>query len=63
MNNTRMLTTGPSCLTGFGIILVAIPLHSVIASLLQKLQVQQMREKDERVKLMNEVLNGIKVPN
>ncbi|CAG0900694.1 unnamed protein product, partial [Darwinula stevensoni] len=52
---------GPSVLTGMGVILIAIPFHGVIASRLQKLQVQQMREKDERVKLMNEVLNGIKV--
>ncbi|CAG0894695.1 unnamed protein product [Darwinula stevensoni] len=52
---------GPSVLTGMGVILIAIPFHGVIASRLQKLQVQQIREKDERVKLMNEVLNGIKV--
>ncbi|CAG0885967.1 unnamed protein product [Darwinula stevensoni] len=51
---------GPSLLAGIGVIAVAIPINSVIAARFQKLQVQQMKEQDEKVKLMSEVLNGIK---
>lgn len=38
-----------------------IPLSAIIASKIKTLQIQQMKHKDERVKLMNEILSGIKV--
>ena len=41
--------------------LLLIPLNSCLASWMQKLQVKQMSHKDSRIKLVNEVLNGIKV--
>ena len=58
-----ILLAGVSLLAGVGVVAIAIPINSVIAARFQKLQVQQMKEKDERVKLMNEALNGIKVLN
>lgn len=38
-----------------------ISVNGVIANKAKNLQIKQMKNKDERVKLMNEVLNGIKV--
>ena len=56
------LTMGPSIFAGFGVILLMIPLNSCLASWSKKLQVKQMAHKDSRIMLVNEVLNGIKVP-
>lgn len=55
------LTMGPSIFAGFALMIVMIPLNGVLSSWAKKLQVKQMREKDVRIKLVNEVLNGIKV--
>ena len=41
--------------------ILMMPLNAVIAMKQRKLQVAQMTYKDGRIKLMNEVLNGIKV--
>jgi ATP-binding cassette, subfamily C (CFTR/MRP), member 2 len=38
-----------------------IPVNGVIASATRKLQIEQMKNKDKRVKMMNEILSGIKV--
>ena len=50
-----------SVLAGLAIMILMMPLNAVIAMKQRKLQVAQMRFKDGRIKLMNEVLNGIKV--
>ena len=55
------LTMGPSIFAGFAVMILMIPLNSSLASWMQKLQVKQMAHKDSRIKLVNEVLNGIKV--
>ncbi|XP_047989436.1 multidrug resistance-associated protein 1 isoform X3 [Leguminivora glycinivorella] len=52
---------GPSVLAGLAVMIVLIPVNGVIANRVKSLQIKQMKYKDERVKLMNEVLNGIKV--
>ena len=52
---------GPSVLAGLAVMIILIPLNGVIANKVKTLQIRQMKSKDERVKLMNEVLNGIKV--
>ncbi|CDH53086.1 abc metal ion [Lichtheimia corymbifera JMRC:FSU:9682] len=54
-------TMGPSIWSGVGILILSIPLNGFLASRMMKLQKQQMKNKDSRVKLMNETLNGIKV--
>jgi len=41
--------------------IILIPVNGVIASRIKTYQIRQMKYKDERVKLMNEVLSGIKV--
>lgn len=52
---------GPSVLAGLAVMIILIPLNGFIASKVKTLQIRQMKNKDERVKLMNEVLSGIKV--
>ena len=42
-------------------IFLSIPLNSAIAARTQKLQVNLMNQRDERMRLTSEVLNGIKV--
>lgn len=38
-----------------------IPLNGFIANKVKVLQIKQMKNKDARVKMMNEILSGIKV--
>ena len=54
---------GPSVLAGIFVMILLIPLNAFIATKLKALQVKQMKEKDNRVKMMNEILQGIKVKN
>ncbi|XP_076266257.1 multidrug resistance-associated protein 1-like isoform X4 [Rhynchophorus ferrugineus] len=52
---------GPSVLAGLAVMIILIPVNGFIANKSKVLQIKQMKNKDERVKLMNEVLSGIKV--
>ncbi|KAL6447243.1 hypothetical protein ACFW04_001485 [Cataglyphis niger] len=52
---------GPAVLAGLAVMIILIPVNGLIANKVKTLQIRQMKNKDERVKLMNEVLNGIKV--
>ncbi|XP_078079204.1 ATP-binding cassette sub-family C member 2 [Mustelus asterias] len=52
---------GPSVLAGLAVMILLIPLNGVIASKAKGLQMENMKHKDHRMKLMNEILNGIKV--
>lgn len=52
---------GPSVGAGLGVLLLAIPLNTMIARKMRTYQKTQMGNKDARVKLMNEILNGIRV--
>ncbi|KAG8337592.1 Canalicular multispecific organic anion transporter 1 [Homalodisca vitripennis] len=52
---------GISTLAGLTVMLIVMPINSVIANRMKTLQAKQMQLKDERVKLVNEVLSGIKV--
>ncbi|XP_034253299.1 multidrug resistance-associated protein 1-like isoform X3 [Thrips palmi] len=54
-------TLGPSVLAGLAVMIILIPVNGVIASKVKNLQITQMKYKDERVKLMNEILSGMKV--
>ena len=55
------LTMGPSIFAGFAVMILMIPVNAALATWSRKLQVKQMALKDSRIKLVNEVLNGIKV--
>lgn len=52
---------GPAVLAGLAVMIILIPVNGVIANKVKTLQIRQMKNKDERVKLMNEILSGIKV--
>lgn len=52
---------GPSVLAGVAVMVLLIPFNAFIAMKTRTYQVEQMKYKDERIKLMNEILNGIKV--
>uniref|UniRef100_A0AAR5P018 ABC-type glutathione-S-conjugate transporter n=1 Tax=Dendroctonus ponderosae TaxID=77166 RepID=A0AAR5P018_DENPD len=52
---------GPSVLAGLAVMIILIPINGFIADKSKNLQIKQMKNKDERVKLMNEVLSGMKV--
>uniref|UniRef100_A0A8C3AE20 ATP-binding cassette, sub-family C (CFTR/MRP), member 3 n=1 Tax=Cyclopterus lumpus TaxID=8103 RepID=A0A8C3AE20_CYCLU len=52
---------GPSVLAGLAVMIMLIPFNAVIAMKTRAYQVEQMQYKDSRIKLMNEILNGIKV--
>lgn len=52
---------GPSVLAGLAVMIILIPVNGVIANRIKTYQIRQMKYKDDRVKLMNEVLSGIKV--
>ncbi|KAM9296382.1 ATP-binding cassette sub-family C member 3 [Gastrophryne carolinensis] len=54
-------TLGPSVLAGVAVMVLLIPINAVIAVKTRAFQVEQMQYKDARIKLMNEILNGIKV--
>lgn len=39
---------------------MSVPLNTYIANILKKMQIQQMKSRDRRTKLMSELLNNIK---
>ena len=43
--------------------ILLIPINGVLANATKKLQIKQMKYKDKRVKMMNEILSGMKVKN
>jgi ABC-type multidrug transport system fused ATPase/permease subunit len=51
---------GPSMFAGVGVMILMIPLNGVIARMMKKLQIKQMKNKDSRTRLMTEILNNIK---
>lgn len=52
---------GPSVFSGVTVMVLLLPVNFAITMIIRKWQIAQMRYKDERVKMVNEVLNGIKV--
>lgn len=51
---------GLSMLAGVGAMIVMIPLNGIIARIMKKLQITQMKNKDQRTRLMTEILNNMK---
>lgn len=52
---------GVAIFAGLGVMIIMVPINIWIASKLRAYQITQMKEKDGRVKVMNEILNGMKV--
>lgn len=61
INPICFFSLGPSVLAGVLVMVILIPVNGIIANKTKILQISQMKSKDKRVKLMNEILNGIKV--
>ncbi|KAL9616795.1 MAG: hypothetical protein Q9160_008358 [Pyrenula sp. 1 TL-2023] len=51
---------GLSCLAGVAVMILMIPINGVIARLMKKMQIAQMKNKDSRTRLMTEILNNMK---
>jgi ATP-binding cassette, subfamily C (CFTR/MRP), member 1 len=60
-NTDKLSATGPSVFAGLAVMIILIPVNGFIANRIKTLQIRQMKNKDQRVKLMNEILSGIKV--
>lgn len=60
-NSIVYIILGPSVFAGLGVMILLIPVNGVLANATKKLQIKQMKYKDKRVKMMNEILSGIKV--
>ncbi|KAM4702820.1 ATP-binding cassette sub-family C member 2 [Rhinophrynus dorsalis] len=52
---------GPSVLAGLAVMILLVPINAVLATLSKKLQMKNMKSKDKRMKIMNEILSGIKI--
>uniref|UniRef100_A0A5K3FLF1 ABC transmembrane type-1 domain-containing protein n=1 Tax=Mesocestoides corti TaxID=53468 RepID=A0A5K3FLF1_MESCO len=52
---------GPSVLAGIGILLAMIPINAFVARKSKILQEKQLKTTDSRIKLISEILNGIRV--
>ncbi|NXI71277.1 MRP1 protein, partial [Anseranas semipalmata] len=52
---------GPSVLAGVAVLLLVIPINALIAAKVKSLKKSQMRYSDQRVKLLSEILHGIKI--
>ncbi|RWS30840.1 multidrug resistance-associated protein 1-like protein [Leptotrombidium deliense] len=52
---------GVATLSGVFVMIILVPINGVVTAKLRKLQVSIMKAKDKRTKLMNEILNGIKI--
>ena len=46
---------------GFGVLLVLLPLNAIIWTIMEKFQGKQMELKDERVRVITEIIAGVKV--
>ncbi|CAH1406921.1 unnamed protein product [Nezara viridula] len=52
---------GPSVLSGLAVLVIMVPFNGYLVSKTRGFQVKQMKHKDERIKIMNEVFSGMKV--
>ncbi|XP_077679517.1 ATP-binding cassette sub-family C member 2 isoform X2 [Eretmochelys imbricata] len=52
---------GPSVLAGIGVMVLLIPINALLATKARTIQMKNMKNKDQRMKIMNEILSGIKI--
>ncbi|KFP85745.1 Canalicular multispecific organic anion transporter 1, partial [Acanthisitta chloris] len=52
---------GPSVLAGIAVMVLLIPINAFLVAKAKNIQVRNMKNKDERMKIMTEILNGIKI--
>uniref|UniRef100_A0A8C6DPB9 Uncharacterized protein n=1 Tax=Moschus moschiferus TaxID=68415 RepID=A0A8C6DPB9_MOSMO len=52
---------GPAVLAGVAILVFVIPMNALVANRMKKLKKNQRKNKDKQIKLLNEILHGIKI--
>ncbi|KAL2082928.1 hypothetical protein ACEWY4_020701 [Coilia grayii] len=52
---------GPSVLAGLGVMILMAPINVLLATKSRNFQAENMKLKDKRMKIMNEILNGMKI--
>ncbi|XP_020848542.2 multidrug resistance-associated protein 1-like isoform X1 [Phascolarctos cinereus] len=52
---------GPSVFAGIAVLVLVIPLNALVANRIKTLKKSQTKNKDQQIKLLNEVLQGIKI--
>ncbi|XP_074447165.1 ATP-binding cassette sub-family C member 2 [Larus michahellis] len=52
---------GPSVLAGIAVMVLLVPINAFLVAKAKTIQVKNMKNKDERMKIMGEILNGIKI--
>ncbi|KFO27170.1 canalicular multispecific organic anion transporter 1 [Fukomys damarensis] len=52
---------GPSVLAGVGVMVLLVPINGILVHKNRNIQFKTMKYKDKRLKLMNEILSGIKI--
>ena len=52
---------GPAIFSGVAVMILTIPINTVVARISRGYQLEQMKNKDKRTKLMNEIIGGVKV--
>lgn len=52
---------GPAVLAGLAVMILIIPVNVWLVRKNRTLRIRQMKYKDERIKVINEVLSGVKV--
>ncbi|XP_038593401.1 canalicular multispecific organic anion transporter 1 [Micropterus salmoides] len=55
------LELGPSVLAGLAVMVLMVPVNGLLATKARNFQIENMKFKDKRLKIMNEILNGIKI--
>uniref|UniRef100_A0A8C4ETT2 Canalicular multispecific organic anion transporter 1 n=1 Tax=Dicentrarchus labrax TaxID=13489 RepID=A0A8C4ETT2_DICLA len=55
------LELGPSVLAGLAVMVLMVPINGFLATKARNIQIENMKFKDKRLKIMNEILNGIKI--
>lgn len=52
---------GVAAFTGLAVLILLVPLNGFVATKLKYFQTKQMKKKDERIRMMSEILSGMKV--
>ncbi|XP_047732365.1 multidrug resistance-associated protein 1-like isoform X8 [Prionailurus viverrinus] len=52
---------GPAVLAGTAVLVLVIPINALVATRVKKLKKSQTKNKDKQIKLLNEILHGIKI--
>ena len=55
------VSMGPSIFAGLAVMILLMPVNAVVSIFMRRFHAKMMSKKDKRMKIINEILNGIKV--